>query len=176
MEAQYAIFRGKHSENPRWLGSIGGFDRAVEMMHRMAERLPGDYFVFSSVTQSVVATCEATTQPQPALHTPENRVKITQLNAGRDLRSPMSIPKESFGTRNSWFDIFRGHYLEKDAIWLEAVQGLASARDRMRQIAAHNPGPYFVYCCGDQLVLGIENTEKSLARRASAKHATAGAA
>lgn len=174
MEAQYAIFKGKHSENPMWLGSMGGFDRAVEMMNRMAERLPGDYFVYSPANRSVV--CETTTQPQPGLHTPENPVKTTQLNTGRVLRSPMSIPKESFGTRNSWFDIFRGQYLEKDAIWLEAVQGLASARDRMRQIAAENPGPYFVYCCGEQLVLGIENTEKNLERRPSAKHTTAGAA
>jgi len=75
MEAKYAIFRGKHSENPMWLGSIDGFDRAVEMMHRMAERLPGDYFVFSPVNRSVVATCGTTAQPQPALHTPENPKK-----------------------------------------------------------------------------------------------------
>jgi hypothetical protein len=67
MEAEYAIFKGKYSENPIWLGSIDGFDRAVEIMKRMAERLPGDYFVLSPVNHAVVASCEndkaATTRP-----------------------------------------------------------------------------------------------------------------
>ena len=37
-----------------WLGSVAGFDRAVEMMNQLAERQPGEYFVFSSEGQTVV--------------------------------------------------------------------------------------------------------------------------
>jgi hypothetical protein len=87
----------------------------------------------------------------------------------------MSIPNESFGSGVPIFDIFRGHYLDKEATWLEAVQGLDTARDRMRQIAVDNPGSYFVYSCSDHLVLDIMNTAKPLERPA-AKHTAAGAA
>ena len=77
---------------------------------------------------------------------------------------------------HAWHDIFpRKGGRARAAITVLGVNRCAGARDRMKQIAANNPGPYFVYCCGDQLVLGIENTEKSLGRRPSAKHATAGA-
>ena len=96
----------------------------------------------------------------------------------------MSISRESFGSGIPIFDIFRGHYLDKEATWLEAVPGLDSARDRMRQIAAEKPGSYFVFSCSDRLVLDILNTgmknEKKTEKKAldhpSAKHTTAGAA
>jgi hypothetical protein len=35
--------------------------------------------------------------------------------------------------------------LEKDALWLEAVQGFAPARERMEQIALEKPGKYFLF-------------------------------
>jgi hypothetical protein len=41
-------------------------------------------------------------------------------------------------------DIFSGE-LDKDAMWLESVEGLSNARARMEQIAADTPGRYFIY-------------------------------
>ena len=87
----------------------------------------------------------------------------------------MAFPKEPLGTDLLTFDIFRGHYLDKEAVWVQAVEGLGKARERMRKIAADNPGPYFVFSWPDQLVLDIVNTASNLERRL-AKHKVAGAA
>jgi hypothetical protein len=43
------------------------------------------------------------------------------------------------------FDIFSGTS-DKDAYWLEFVEGLSKARERLEQIAAARPGAYFLYC------------------------------
>jgi hypothetical protein len=43
------------------------------------------------------------------------------------------------------FDIFSGQFGDKNAVWIEAVEGLGSAADRMKQLAAGKPGPYFVF-------------------------------
>lgn len=56
------------------------------------------------------------------------------------------------------FDIFQGHYSGKNAIWVSAARGLAAARERMAQIAANKPGPYFVFSSREQLVLAILDT------------------
>ena len=42
------------------------------------------------------------------------------------------------------FDIFSG--TPKNAMWIEAVEGLSNARDRMQQIAREQPGQYFLFC------------------------------
>ena len=42
------------------------------------------------------------------------------------------------------FDIFRGAG-ESDATWIEVVEGLSSARQRIEQLAAASPGRYFVF-------------------------------
>jgi hypothetical protein len=42
------------------------------------------------------------------------------------------------------FDIFSGW--PNNAIWIEAVEGLSNARERMGQIAGENPGRYFLFC------------------------------
>ena len=42
------------------------------------------------------------------------------------------------------FDIFSGTF--KKASWIEAVQGLSNARERMQQIAEEKPGQYFLFC------------------------------
>jgi len=44
------------------------------------------------------------------------------------------------------FDIFSGHFLRKDAIWIE-VCGSADAVQRMLDIAANKPGAYFLFNC-----------------------------
>jgi len=45
------------------------------------------------------------------------------------------------------FDIFSGHFLRKDAMWIEACGGSAGAVQRMLEIAAEKPGPYFLFSC-----------------------------
>lgn len=56
------------------------------------------------------------------------------------------------------FEIFRGHYRDKSAVWLEAVESLAAARARMEKIAAEAPGHYFVFSVHDRLVLAVVDT------------------
>jgi len=41
------------------------------------------------------------------------------------------------------YHIFSG--LNEDALWVEAVDGLRNAYDRMKKLAAAFPGPYFIY-------------------------------
>jgi hypothetical protein len=59
------------------------------------------------------------------------------------------------------FDIFSGSP-PNNAIWLEAVEGLSNARERMEQIAAENPGKYFIFSVGSRTVLAeIETFAKT---------------
>jgi hypothetical protein len=57
-QTAYDVFKGTRKKTPLWLGSMTGFQRAVDQMNRMAARLPGDYFVIDSVTNEVVATVQ----------------------------------------------------------------------------------------------------------------------
>jgi hypothetical protein len=43
----------------------------------------------------------------------------------------------------SIFDIFSG--TRKNATWIETVEGLAAARERLQQIAAEKRGQYFIF-------------------------------
>jgi hypothetical protein len=40
--------------------------------------------------------------------------------------------------------IFSG-FRDKGALWLESVEGLEAANERMKQLAAEKPGPYFIF-------------------------------
>jgi len=51
------------------------------------------------------------------------------------------------------FDIFSGAS-GKDALWVEAAQGLARARERMEEIAAGKPGQYFLFSTASHSILG----------------------
>jgi hypothetical protein len=73
--------------------------------------------------------------------------------------------------QNLTFDIFSGE-LEKDARWLEAVQGLDSAKVRMKQIASVTPGKYFIFCTASRSVL--ERTETPGAPGSAEINKTAG--
>ena len=59
------------------------------------------------------------------------------------------------------FDVFRGQYLDKDAVWIEAVEGLGAARGRMQQIASEEPGLYFLFTAHNRQVLAVLDTRKS---------------
>lgn len=48
------------------------------------------------------------------------------------------------------FDIFSG--TEKNARWIEVVEGLDAASKRMEFYAAKFPGKYFVFSCVEHLI------------------------
>jgi hypothetical protein len=60
----------------------------------------------------------------------------------------MNIPK---------YDIFSGKDY-KDAVWLESVEGLGNASDRMREIARATPGAYFVFSKETRKILASIDT------------------
>ena len=139
------VFKGTPG-NDIWLGSVTALNRAVELMNRMAERQPDNYFVVSSHNSQVVATIG----PHYKSDTP---------SASKTMPS-----YANFGSGLPTFDVFQGHYRDKDAECLETVEGLGNARQRMKQIATENPGAYFVFSKHDRLVLDIVDTTKRLLR------------
>jgi hypothetical protein len=66
------------------------------------------------------------------------------------------------------FHIFDGCFPGKDVLWLESVQGLAAAKERMEQIAAEKPGPYFVFNVPDKLVMATTDTTPRKAKNEAA--------
>lgn len=61
----------------------------------------------------------------------------------------------------STFDIFSGTS-DKDARWLESVEGLSEARERMEHIAAVRPGAYFLYDPLSHSILAKSGTTEQL--------------
>ena len=55
----YEVFKGNPQKKPLWLGTVGGRIRALDLMKRMATRLPGDYFMTNTITQELVAEIHA---------------------------------------------------------------------------------------------------------------------
>lgn len=60
-------------------------------------------------------------------------------------------------TRVATFDIFSG-VPGRDAVWVCAVEGLANAKERMDEIAAAQPGPYFVCFVHSKEILARTDT------------------
>ena len=56
------------------------------------------------------------------------------------------------------FDIFAGTPGSLNVLWKEAVPGLGAASERMQQLAAEDPGPYFVFCISSRQVLAVVDT------------------
>jgi len=54
-------------------------------------------------------------------------------------------------------DVFSG-FLEKDAKWLESIEGLGAATQRMFQLSVIQPGPYFVFDYKQHKVLASTDT------------------
>lgn len=59
--------------------------------------------------------------------------------------------------RVSTYDIFSGR-IDRDAMWIEAVQGFGNAYDRMTKLAAKQPGYYFIFCHKTHTVCGSIDT------------------
>jgi len=55
------------------------------------------------------------------------------------------------------FDIFSGSPTE-DVLWIEAVPGLESARQRMQEVASRVPGKYFLFSASSQTILAQVDT------------------
>jgi hypothetical protein len=60
----------------------------------------------------------------------------------------------------SMFDIFRGTTTEGDATWLETAHTLASARQRMEEIATESPDQYFVFSQATHSIVARTDTRK----------------
>ncbi len=60
------------------------------------------------------------------------------------------------------FDIFSGD-IDRDALWIEAVEGLGCAVECMKDLAAQSPGPYSIFCARTHQVLAaIDRTTQDL--------------
>jgi len=59
------------------------------------------------------------------------------------------------------FDIFEGTD-DSDAVWIQVVEGLSDARQRMEEIAAAKPGQYFVFDPESHSVVARIDTGKVL--------------
>jgi len=56
-----------------------------------------------------------------------------------------------------FLEIFSGIYPD-DVLWIESVEGLAAASERMKAIATKAPGPYFVFDARTRKVLDSIDT------------------
>ncbi len=57
------------------------------------------------------------------------------------------------------FDIFQGH-VDRDPIWVEVVDGLACAFERIEEFAAEKPAHYFVKSLNTHKVLASVDSTK----------------
>jgi hypothetical protein len=55
------------------------------------------------------------------------------------------------------FDVFRGS-LEYGALWIESIEGLGAATQRMFQLSVLRPGTYFVFDCENHKVVASTDT------------------
>ena len=67
------------------------------------------------------------------------------------------------------FNIFSGRFGEKDVVWLGAAEELDVARERMLHFSAQQPGAYFVFCSGNQLIVAAVDTGRLMRASESAK-------
>ena len=54
------------------------------------------------------------------------------------------------------FDIFKGTLDLPE--WIEAVEGLSNARERMLQVAAEKPGKYFIFSVASRSTVAVIET------------------
>jgi len=60
------------------------------------------------------------------------------------------------------FEIFSGEYPDKDATWIESVEGLGQAADRMYELAKEKPGRYFVFhMVSHQVLAAVDTTPRA---------------
>ncbi|MGB7493844.1 MAG: hypothetical protein WBR26_24060 [Candidatus Acidiferrum sp.] len=57
------------------------------------------------------------------------------------------------------YEIFSGR-LDKNALWIESVEGLGNAYQRMTELADQVPGSYFIFCIQTHTICGSINTSQ----------------
>ena len=67
-EPTFDLFAGDLHRNAIWLEAVAGLSNARERMGQIAKEKPGNHFLFSSVSHSVLARIET-------FHRPENTFK-----------------------------------------------------------------------------------------------------
>lgn len=128
---EYGVFKGTPQMQPFQLGLVSDLERARDLMNRMAERIPGNYFVRHMVTRKVLASV-------------------------RNHQEGDAEPEVTLGKQPP-FDIYCGAP-DKNAAWYETVDGLANARARMEQISRIRPGKYFLFSRRDHSILAQVET------------------
>jgi len=66
------------------------------------------------------------------------------------------------------FDIFFGP-VDRYAVWVESVCGLANARQRMEALAVAKPGVYFLFSSRDHAILALTDTTPAASSDADKK-------
>lgn len=63
-EPSFDIFAGKPGEGVVWIEAVRGLSNARERMEQIAAEKPGDYFVFSFGSRTVLAKTETFKKPE----------------------------------------------------------------------------------------------------------------
>jgi hypothetical protein len=63
------------------------------------------------------------------------------------------------------FDIFSGTRQGDRALWIESVNNLEAAKQRMLSIATGNPGKYFILSANENKVVAEIETKSSFMKR-----------
>jgi len=97
---------------------------------------------------------------------PRKASGLTLDNLGANVRMLPFTPSRCCMTVPT-YHIFSG-FPDRDASWLEAVEGLGVAHDRMRERAVQAPGAYFVFCPQTHTVLASIDTSRPHKREGQA--------
>jgi len=62
MRDTFHIFSGS-PQSPVWIDVVEGLANAIERMEHIAEQKPGEYFVFSTESSSIMAKVQTFSQP-----------------------------------------------------------------------------------------------------------------
>ncbi len=63
-EPSFDLFSGMPNSNPVWLETVEGLSNARARMHEIAAQTPGQYFVFSVGSRTVLAQTETFKNPK----------------------------------------------------------------------------------------------------------------
>lgn len=56
---EYGVFKGIPQLKPFQLGLVSDLTRAIDLMNRMNQRIPGDYFIRNMVTHELMVSVHA---------------------------------------------------------------------------------------------------------------------
>lgn len=122
-------------------------------------QIDGEYEVFKglpgakAIRLGAVRGCERATQLMYRMYARLPGDYFVRDIATREVASSVRVQpaaQTTFGP--AYFDIFRG-WPDKNAVWVETLEGLAAARERMEEIAKALPARYFVFSRVDHSIL-----------------------